>query len=59
MVVVNLDETPGTMHTPDSALMIVQNVLFQRMRHYNPQVSLAPAPVYNDGDNQSEEEVAV
>jgi hypothetical protein len=52
LVVVDLDEVPGTMHTVESAQQVTQNVLFQRMSHYNPVVSLAPAPEYNSADAQ-------
>lgn len=53
LVVVDLDEMPGTMHTLESAEQVVQNVLYQRMSHYNPAVSLAPAPLYISDDIQS------
>ena len=56
MVVVDLDEMPGTMHTPESAQQVVQNVLWQRMPHYKPAVSLAPAPVYVSTDTQAHTE---
>lgn len=50
IVVVDLDAMPGTMHTPESAQQVVQNVLFQRMSHYNPVAHLAPAPVFDSAD---------
>jgi len=47
LVVVELDDIPGTMHTAESALQTTQNILFQRMGHYNPRVSFAPAPIFD------------
>lgn len=53
LVVINLDDMPGTMHTAESAREVVQNVLYQRMSHYKPAVSLAPAPTFDTSDIQT------
>jgi hypothetical protein len=53
LVVVDLDQMPGTMHTAQSAQEVIQNVLYQRMSHYKPAVSLAPAPTFDSADIQT------
>lgn len=51
-VFVNLDEVPGTFHTPKSARETVGSILRDRIGHYDPIVevgSLGPRPVmYRD-----------
>jgi hypothetical protein len=42
VVYVDLDPTPGTMHTEDSAQSVIRNVLNQRMPAYKPTVWVAP-----------------
>jgi len=42
VVYVDLDPSPGPMHSKESAQNIIRNVLYQRMPSYNPTVSLAP-----------------
>lgn len=37
---IDLDEIPGSMHTPESAQEIVTQILRDRMDHYNPVVTL-------------------
>lgn len=54
IVSVDLDPMLGTMHTKESAQHVVRNILFQRMRDYNPTVSIAPADILphdNEGRN--------
>lgn len=51
IVYVDLDPNPGTMHSQESAQNVIRNVLYQRMPHYNPTVSLAPADIQPD-DNE-------
>lgn len=53
VVDVDLDPVPGTMHTPESAQAVIRNVLYQRMSHYNPVVSLASEDLHdnNEGNN--------
>lgn len=39
---VDLDPIPGTMHTEESALAVVRNILFQSMGSYNTEVLTTP-----------------
>ena len=39
-VFVDLDPTPGTFHSADSAQHVVRNILQQAMPHYSPSVSI-------------------
>ena len=39
IVEVDLDSFPGTFHTKESALEIIQKILDQRIGHYNPEVT--------------------
>lgn len=39
-VYVNLDPTPGTFHTGDSALAVITSLLDSAMPHYKPEVRL-------------------
>lgn len=54
LLVVNLDDAPGTMGSPESAMEVAQNILYQRMGAYKPRVSLAPAPLYDPADIPNE-----
>ena len=45
-VKVNLDPVPGAFHTPDSARDGVQQMLDDRIRHYEPEVSLVSENIY-------------
>lgn len=45
LVYLNLDPVPGEMHTKESAESILQAVVNDRLSHYNPHVSLAPASI--------------
>lgn len=54
VVYVDLDPTPGTMHTAESAHNVIRNVLHQRMPNYNPIVSIAPASLQPEDVNTSE-----
>lgn len=50
IVTVDLDPTPGTMHTQESAHNVVRNIIAQRVPQYEPLVSIAPSylrPSYN------------
>lgn len=40
-VTVALDPVPGTFHTQESAEKVVQHILDQRIKHYNPVVKIA------------------
>lgn len=42
MVYVDLDPIPGMMHTKESAQSIIRTILYDRLGHYNPVISLAP-----------------
>lgn len=43
LVYVSLDPLPGGVFTtPDSACAVVEAIMKQRLRHYNPDVKLAP-----------------
>lgn len=53
VVFVDLDPTPGMMHTEQSAQDVIRNVLYQRMPHYNPEVISAP-PSMQKPNNSSE-----
>lgn len=43
LVYVDLDEMPGAMHSKESAQNAIRGILYDRIPHYNPTVSLAPA----------------
>lgn len=40
IVKVELDDVPGTFHTPESAERVVQQILENAIPHYNPEVEL-------------------
>ena len=42
VVYVDLDPVPGQMHSTESAQNIIRHILQDRLRPYNPIVSLAP-----------------
>lgn len=54
LVVVELDDVPGTMHTKQSAKEIVRNVLWQRMPNYNPVVFHASVVTPNNTEGNIE-----
>lgn len=39
-VYIDLDPVPGTMHTPESAASVLQNMLNTAVGHYNPHVQI-------------------
>lgn len=45
VVYVDLDPMPGTFHSKESAQNVLRNIIHQRISHYNPTISLAPASV--------------
>lgn len=52
LVYINLDPTPGTMHTQESVHNVLRNILHRRIPHYNPLVSLAPMDFQHTTDTE-------
>lgn len=48
IVYVNLDQMPGTFHSKESARNVISAILNERLGHYNPMVSIAPADIQNN-----------
>lgn len=40
VVEVELDDVPGTFHTPESAEIVIRHILDNSIPHYNPEVEL-------------------
>jgi hypothetical protein len=53
IVYVDLDQTPGHMYSQESAQNVIRAILYNRIAHYRPTVSLAVADLQpvNEGNN--------
>ena len=53
VVYVDLDPSPGAMHTKESARNVVDGVLQRTLKNYHPMVSIAPSDIQNaaEGNN--------